>query len=224
MLTLRSALEARIQNQHMLSHTFYTRWQAGELSRDELRGYAKEYYAFEKEFSRFVSAVHSRTSDLEMRQMLLENLIHEEQGADNHQELWLQFAEGMGAVRSDVQSHFHSDETQHLLRVFRKLTSSDPVEGLAALYAYERQQPDVARQKIDGLHKFYDVKDDATVAFFRAHQTSDVYHAETEINLLERLCDTDEKKEKALKAASETLEALYEFLSGVERRYSPLAA
>lgn len=224
MLTLRSQLEARIQNKHMLNHSFYTRWQHGELSREELRGYAKEYYAFEKEFSRFVSAVHSKTTDLEMRQMLLENLIHEEQGEENHQELWLRFAEGMGAVREDVRNHFHSDETQHLLRVFRKFTSADPVEGLAALYAYERQQPDVARQKIVGLQKFYDVKDDATVSFFRAHQTSDVYHAETEMNLLERMCDTEEKKEKAAKAASETLDALYEFLSGVERRYGPVAA
>jgi pyrroloquinoline-quinone synthase len=224
MLTLRSQLEARIQNRHMLAHSFYTRWQHGELSKEELSGYAKEYYAFEKEFSRFVSAVHSRCEDLPMRQMLLENLIHEEQGTENHQELWLRFAEGMGAQREDVQNHFHSDETQHLLRVFRKYTQSgDPIEGLAALYAYERQQPDVARQKIDGLYRFYDVKDEETVAFFKAHQVSDVYHAETEINCLEKLCDTDEKKERAFQAASETLDALYEFLSGVERRYSPAA-
>jgi pyrroloquinoline-quinone synthase len=225
MLTLRSQLEARIQSKHMLAHSFYTRWQSGELSRNELRGYAKEYYAFEKEFSRFVSSVHSRCEDLSMRQMLLENLVHEEQGTENHQELWLRFAEGMGADRDEVKGHFHSDETQHLLRVFRKYTQSgDPVEGLAALYAYERQQPDVARQKIDGLQRFYDVKEgDETVSFFKAHQVSDVYHAETEINCLERLCDTDEKKEKAFLAASETLDALYEFLSGVERRYSAAA-
>ncbi len=224
MLNLRSQLEARIQSKHMLGHSFYTRWQAGELSREELKGYAKEYYPFEKEFSRFVSAVHSRTEDLSMRQVLLENLMHEEQGTENHQELWLRFAEGMGATREDVLSHFHSDETQHLLRVFRKYTQSgDPIEGLAALYAYERQQPDVARQKIDGLFRFYDVKDEATVSFFKTHQVSDVYHAETEINCLERLCDTDEKKERAFAAATETLDALYEFLSGVERRYSTAA-
>ncbi len=209
----------------MLAHTFYTRWQSGELSKEELRGYSKEYYAFEKEFSRFVSSVHSRTEDLSMRQVLLENLIHEEQGTEHHAELWLRFAEGMGVSREDVQGHFHSDETQHLLRVFRKYTQSgDPIEGLAALYAYERQQPDIARQKIDGLQRFYDVKDEATVSFFRAHQISDVYHAETEVSCLEQLCDTEEKKEKAFKAASETLDALYEFLSGVERRYGAAAA
>lgn len=223
MLSLRAQLEEKIQGKHMLAHPFYTRWQAGELTREELKGYAKEYYAFEKEFSRFVSTVHSRCEDLQMRQMLLENLIHEEQGEENHPELWLRFAEGMGAERDEVRSHFHSDETQHLLRTFRKFTQGGHlVEGLAALYAYERQQPDVARQKIEGLHRCYGVTDENTVAFFKAHQVSDVYHAETEATLLDKLCETPELKEKAVKAASETLDALYEFLSGVERRYGPL--
>lgn len=197
----------------------------GELSREELQGYAKEYYAFEREFPRFLSSIHSKLDDIEMRQHLLENLIHEERGESNHPELWLQFAEGMGVARDEMQTHFRSDETEHLMRVFRKHAHSpNPIDGLAALYAYERQQPDVARQKIDGLQKFYGVNDDATVAFFKTHQTYDVFHSETEMNLLDRLCGDDEAaKERALSVAEETLDALYDFLDGVERRYRKAA-
>lgn len=225
MQTLRSRLEEKIQKRHMLGHSFYLRWQSGQLSREELQGYAKEYYAFEKEFPRFLSAIHSRCEDLSMRQLLLENLVHEESGPENHPELWLRFAEGMGTTRDEVKGHFHSDETQHLMRTFRKHASSESsIDGLAALYAYERQQPDVARQKIDGLRAFYNVTDDSTVAFFKAHQHYDVYHAETEISLLTQLCKTPEEEERAIAVASETLDALYDFLDGVERRYKPIAA
>jgi pyrroloquinoline-quinone synthase len=197
----------------------------GSLDKEELKGYAKEYYQFEKEFPRFLSSIHSRCESPEMRRQLLENLIHEEQGEANHPELWLRFAEGVGADRAEVKSHFHSDETENLLRVFRKHCSSDNIaDGLTALYAYERQQPDVARQKIDGLQRFYNVTDDATVSFFKAHQTYDVFHAETEVNLLSELCQDEASQTRALAVADEVLTALYDFLDGVDRRYKAVAA
>ena len=159
-----------------------------------------------------------------MRRQLLDNLIHEEQGDENHPELWLRFAEGMGVSREEVKKHFHSDETQQLLRVFRKHAQSDNmIDGLAALYSYERQQPDIARQKIDGLKCFYGVTDENTVHFFKAHQKYDVFHSETEMSLLSELCKTRSDEERAVAVAEETLKALYDFLDGVERRYKKSA-
>lgn len=220
MHTLRSRLEEKIQKKHMLAHPFYVRWQSGQLTRDELQGYAKEYYSFEKEFPRFLSALHSRCEDLKMRQLILENLIDEERGEENHPELWLRFAEGVGVAREEVKENFHSDETEHLVRLFRNHANSGNIaDGLAALYAYERQQPDVVRQKVDGLRSFYGVTDESACSFFNVHQTVDVYHAEAEIALLTRLCDDEKSEERALTVAQETLDALYDFLDGVERRY-----
>jgi pyrroloquinoline-quinone synthase len=220
MHTLRAKLEEKIQQKHMLAHGFYRRWQAGQLSKDELQGYSKEYYSFESEFPRYISALHSHCEDIETRQHLLENLNDEERGELNHPELWLRFAEGLGVNRADVKEHFRSDETEHLLRTFRKFTNSgNPIDGLAALYAYERQQPDVARQKIEGLRAFYNITEDSTVAFFKAHQAYDVFHAETEISLLDKLCKTEADEARAIAVAEETLSALYDFLDGIERRY-----
>jgi len=218
MQTLRSRLEEVIQKRHMLSHSFYLRWQAGQLGKEELQGYSKEYYFFEKEFPRFLSSLHSQCDDLKMRQMLLENLVDEERGEENHPELWLRFAEGLGVSREDVRNHFYSDETEHLVRVFRKNTSS-MISGLAALYAYERQQPDVVRQKVDGLKAYYNLTEEEAVKFFRVHQVADVHHAETEISLLDRLCQSQQSQDEAVRSAEETLNALYDFLDGVERRY-----
>jgi pyrroloquinoline-quinone synthase len=219
-----SRLEAVIQNKPLLSHSFYTRWQKGELSMDELRGYAKEYYAFEKEFPRFLSAIHSRCENAHARKLLLENLIDEEQGDRNHPAMWLEFAEGVGVSRASVEDHFHSDETENLLRVFRKHSRSENVaDGLSALYAYERQQPAVAETKVEGLRQFYGIQDDSTVAFFQAHQKYDVAHSQTEAALLEVLCQDPESQERSAAVVQESLDALYEFLDGVERRYRKAA-
>ncbi len=219
-MSLRIRLEEAIQARHLLSHSFYTRWSAGQLSTAELQGYAKEYFAFEKEFPRFLSAIHSHIADPDIRVTIAENLAHEEQGPENHPELWLRFAESVGVDREAVKTHFHSDETENLLRVFRKHSASEnPVDGLAAVYAYERQQPDVARQKKEGLKSFYGVVDERSVGFFTAHQHYDVVHSEHEMLGLEKLCTDSAQAERALTAAKDSLEAWHEFLTGVEKRY-----
>lgn len=217
-------LNQTISECHLLNHSFYQRWQMGELTLEELKGYAKEYYAFEREFPRFLSSLHSRCTDAAMRQSLLQNLMHEELGPNNHPELWLQFAEGMGVARENVEGHIHSDETEHLLRTFRKHCWGGTVEeGLAALYAYESQQPAVATKKIEGLEAFYNVRAESTVAFFKAHEHYDVEHSQTEAELLNELCDSEEKQGRAIEVARQVSRALYEFLDGVERRYRKAA-
>jgi pyrroloquinoline-quinone synthase len=220
MPSLLSRLNQVISEKPLLKHSFYVRWQEGRVSMPELQGYAKEYYPFEREFPRFVSAIHSRTECPEQRKALLENLIHEEQGEKNHRALWLQFAAGLGVSQEAAESHFQSDETEFLLRTFRKhCASENPIDGLAALYAYEQQQPEVAGTKIEGLQKFYNVTSDSALEFFKAHQVYDVAHSKTEGELLESLCRDEATRKRAETVVAETCQALYEFLDGVERRY-----
>src|SRR5947208_5512604 len=150
-------IERRIDARHLLTHPFYTQWQAGTLPREALQEYARQYYAFESSFPRFLSALHSRTERADHRQALLENLWDEEHGKENHAELWLRFAEGIGVSREDVASATPNEATKALVDMYFDVTAEGSVaEGVAALYAYERQVPEVAQSKIDGLAKHYD--------------------------------------------------------------------
>src|ERR1700704_5844056 len=94
-------LEA-VMEYSMLKHPFYIAWTEGKLSKFVLGEYVKQYYAHVRAFPTYVSAVHSRCEDLSIRQQLLENLIEEERGDENHPELWLRFAEGLGVARGNV--------------------------------------------------------------------------------------------------------------------------
>jgi len=214
-------IRAHIEAKHLLQHSFYQRWSAGELTREELSEYAREYYHYTLAFPTFLSAVHSQSNDIALRQAVLENLIEEERGAENHPELWLRFCDALGLERDAVLTSTPSAATSELIDVMKTLClEGESHEGLAALYAYESQVPAVAHTKIEGLKKFYGIDDAREISFFTTHLVADVLHAQTSEEWLDRLCDTSEKKQAATAAVEATLEALYGFLDGVNHQAS----
>jgi len=210
------ALDARIASRHLLNHTFYQRWTCGTLTHGELRDYAAQYFHYAMAFPTFLSAMHAQCDDIATRQLLLENLIEEERGSENHPELWLRFCESLGLSRDEVQAGSPNDATRTLIATMKSLAREGALhEGLAALYAYESQIPAVAKAKIEGLAKWYSISADRDVAFFSVHMDADVAHSQTSREILRDLCDDDAKVAAADNAASRTLDALYGFLDSV---------
>jgi pyrroloquinoline-quinone synthase len=215
--TLLERIDALISERHLLTHPFYTKWREGTLSREALQEYARQYYAFESTFPRLLSALHTRSDQPEVRQSLLDNLWDEEHGAVNHAELWLRFAEGIGVDRADVRSAVHNDGTKQLLSTYWSAVTDAPLAGgVAALYAYEGQVPEVATEKINGLRDRYGVDDDRTLAFFNVHSTLDVEHSGAERNMIASLAASEADEEAAVAATSAALDAWWAFLSAVD--------
>jgi pyrroloquinoline-quinone synthase len=213
-------LQAAIMEYSMLKHPFYVAWTEGKLSKEVLREYAKQYYAHVRAFPTYVSAVHSRCDDLEIRQELLENLIEEERGGENHPELWLRFAEGLGVARAEVRAAELLPATEDSVARLQSLTqSADYRQGLAALFAYESQIPAVAQTKRTGLKNFYDIADERAVSFFRVHESIDVLHQRVELQTLKEQCQTPAARSRAIAAARESAKALWGFLDGVNTAY-----
>lgn len=98
-MDLLAQIDALIDERHLLTHAFYTKWVAGDLPIEAIRDYVRQYYAFESAFPRFLSAIHSRTERRDLRQHLLENLWDEEHGEENHAELWLPYGRKGGEPR-----------------------------------------------------------------------------------------------------------------------------
>lgn len=215
-----NALSEAVLQFSMLKHPFYVAWTEGKLSKQILADYAKQYYAHVRAFPTYVSAVHSRCDDVELRQELLENLIEEERGTENHPELWLRFAEGLGASRDDVKSAQLLPSTAASVERLKTLTQSDDYRmGLAALYAYEMQIPEVARTKREGLKTFYGMDDERSISFFRVHEGIDVLHQEVEKTILSENCRSAEEQDRVVEAATESAKALWNFLDGVTAAY-----
>ena len=213
-------IDTKIQENHLLNHSFYQAWNSGELKKETIREYAAQYLKHVSAFPRYLSSIHSNCEDIKIRQFLLENLNDEEKGDENHPELWMRFAEGMGNTRKNIINTEAIKETDQLVDTFMKLSKSNQFYiGLAALYCYESMQPEISETKKDGLQKLYGINDKNTLKFFTVHMHADKWHREVVRNLLIQVSNTKERKEEILKAVDSALFSLNNFLSGIERVY-----
>jgi pyrroloquinoline-quinone synthase len=223
-MTLKNQIEEIISEKSMLKHPFYQAWTDGKLTKEQLKNYSLQYFHNVLAFPTFLSGVHFNTpafdGNVAVRQEILNNLIEEEHGERNHPKLWRNFAEALGALPQELNNTEMLSETKGLVDTFRRVCISSPFYiGLAALYVYESQIPEVAKVKIDGLKKFYDITQEADFEFFTVHSELDIYHSQTEMALIEKYADSPEKQDEVLKAVRECANSLWKFLDGVYENY-----
>jgi pyrroloquinoline-quinone synthase len=211
-------LEKDIKDKHLSKHEFYQLWNEGKVSIEALQGYAQQYYCFVSEFPRFVSRVHSNTPYEEERMMILENLNEEENPKLPHSELWLRFAEGLELKRNKINAEM-LPETKKMLNQLRKLSSNDFLEGAAALLAYEAQIPKIAKLKMNGLKKHYNIKNKRALEFFTVHSKVDIQHQKTWKKIITKHAKTKEQKTKVRKALNKSLNTMWAMLDGVYKEY-----
>ena len=241
-----SSLEERIHKYDLLCHPFYKAWSAGELTRDDLRAYAEDYYPHVEAFPGYLAQLGVRLEEGELRRAVLANMRDEEGGEDSfgerggshaeshseshseshlesHSELWLDFVEGMGGRR--VPKPRSTGEVRRLIDRFQSIASEGtPEEALAAFYAYESQVPRVAQEKDRGLRELYGA-DEKTRGYFTLHATADVYHAQVWRKQLEKRVDANpETAERALVSAEGAAKSLWAVLDEFETRRTQRAA
>lgn len=218
-------LDAQIAKYDLLCHPFYKAWAAGELTREDLREYARDYYHHVEAFPAYLAELGSRLEEGELRRAVLANMA-DENGLDNtsgelsppHSDLWLDFVEGMGANR-DMRTHQPLAEVSDLIEFFHQTTQqATPEEALAVFYTYESQVPRVAQEKARGLREMYGASD-KTCGYFALHATADIYHSKVwRQQLAKRLEAGPKRAEKALAAGERAAKALWRALDGIDQR------
>src|SRR4051812_2848639 len=128
-MSLIASLDAVRRRRNILEHPFYTRWERGELTRDELATYAGEY--------RHAVVALARAAEAATPVAGAEHAA-EERG---HVALWDEFAGALGADERQANR-----ETEQCAAAWT--SAQDPLEALAILYAIEAGQPDVSRTKL----------------------------------------------------------------------------
>jgi pyrroloquinoline-quinone synthase len=213
-------IDQDIAEKHLLKHPFYLAWARGELTKEALTDYAKQYYHHVAAFPTYLSAVHSKCDDQPIRKQILSNLIDEEAGSPNHPELWKQFAEALGVNDVDLAKTDKQPETKNLIETFRSVCSNESTtEGLAVLYAYESQIPAICESKIDGLKKHYGFTDPKGYEYFSVHIDADKEHSAAEREMLSAKID-NRNIDNVRASVNRVLDALGELLSGVCRRHA----
>jgi pyrroloquinoline-quinone synthase len=208
-------LDDLIERRSILRHPFYVAWQSGTLTREQLGTYARVYYPHVAAFPRYLTATAATATDPAVRTALDENLADELHHPKAHTELWLDFAAGVGQDRDAVASAAPHARTERVVEQFARLTRSGTARGLAALYAYESQQPDVSTQKATGLRSYYGVTDPVALGYFAVHAATDLAHRAAERGALERCLAAGASDQDVLDAADQALDAYWQLLDGV---------
>ena len=211
-------LDARIAKYDLLCHPFYKAWAAGELSREDLQAYGREYFHHVEAFPSYLTEFASRLPEGSLRKAVLANR-DDEMGAASgrsHAELWLDFVAGMGGGPIS-EGPPNLPDLGRLLAFFHSVSNDGiPEAALAAFYAYESQVPRVAAEKARGLGDMYGA-DEKTRAYFTLHTTADVYHSRVWRTQLEKAVEGNSAAaERALAAGENAAKALWNALDGME--------
>jgi pyrroloquinoline-quinone synthase len=210
--------EQEIAKYDLLKHPFYQAWSAGELTKEDLKFYAEQYFHQVSQFPTYLTALHSRLPEGATRRDVLRNAYEEECDGCSHAELWSRFAEGMGAAGADINTHQRIPEIGNLVETFRTLAKDAPMaSAFGALFAYESQVPKIAAEKHAGLKQHYGA-DDRACSYFTLHEKADIYHAGVWRKIISEIVEHDERcAAEALEGISRAANALWAALDGIER-------
>jgi pyrroloquinoline-quinone synthase len=208
-----SDLQSRIQSYDLLTHPYYVAWSMGELTRQEIADYAADYYHHVKAFPDYLQELENRLPDGSLKDSICQNRLEEK----GHSDLWLNFAEGMGADREAVKKGVPSESMASLMDSFMQTARTGSVpEALTKFYVYESQVPRIAGEKGHWLAEKYGC-DNKTLYYFTLHQTADERHAEVWHQLIEgELSAHPDKAVTALEAGETAAKKLWGALDGID--------
>ncbi|MDP6898412.1 MAG: iron-containing redox enzyme family protein [Candidatus Nitrosopelagicus sp.] len=160
-----------IEEKSLLKHPFYEMWSDGKLELDSLKGYSKEYYQLVKQVPQFMEPLVNDATP-EMKDELIQNMKEEAE----HIPLWEKFAGSMGISESELQGYQGLEKTNKAVSNLDSLMNSYD-NGACAMYAFEKEIPQVSQTKLEGLKEFYGIDTKDATEYFEEHMTADIRHA-----------------------------------------------
>jgi pyrroloquinoline-quinone synthase len=213
MTLLIDQINVEIDKYSLLKHEFYQMWQEGKLTMDHLAGYSKEYYQLVKNVPNFVKNTLNNNPNHKYNKLIEGNLIEERE----HIAPWEEFASSLKVTPSDLKNYGGDSLTNNAIQKLIDISNSSFEEGVAALYAFEKQLPKISQTKRAGLVNFYGLTEENAHKYFKIHEEVDVMHAKMWENILNEC--TSEAHEKILDAVKTSMTAQNLLLDAVLQKY-----
>lgn len=210
----RQALQDAVEQRHSKAHPFSEAWVSGGLNRQILGEWTKQHYHYVSHFAQWCGIIFGNCDDEDANRFLVENIAEEEgfleEGgfpAVKHVKLLLDFGEACGKPREEIKNAQRNGELnagtlglQSWCAVQATKPTHEAVAGL--LVGLESQVPQIYKRTTPPLVEKYGFSEDEIV-FFRLHIVADTEHGKRGYDLVERLADSDLKKEACLRAVRE---------------------
>ncbi|PIR53674.1 pyrroloquinoline quinone biosynthesis protein PqqC [Candidatus Peregrinibacteria bacterium CG10_big_fil_rev_8_21_14_0_10_42_8] len=200
-------LDEFIRNNGLLTHYFYEqKWNNGELTKDQLALYAKEYFHLAKRVPVIVSNVRDRAiarGDTALVAEIEKNIEEETE----HIELWKRFSRSLGLSEQDLESYEPHRLTKEAVNELEELSKGSFEDGVTAMYAMELTLPEISQTKKEGLSKHYNLTSEDAHVYFDEHLNEEEHFS------VWRKVEVDPVRAKTIIQAS--LKAQHKVLDGV---------
>ncbi|MDN5847066.1 MAG: iron-containing redox enzyme family protein [Candidatus Nitrosocosmicus sp.] len=206
-------INTEIEKSSLLKHKFYQMWQEGKLTLDHLAGYSKEYYQLVKNVPNLVENTLINNRNERYENLIKSNLSEER----DHIEPWIRFASSLNVSPEELNEYSEETLTTKAIDDLVAVSKSSFEEGVASLYAFEKELPKISETKSKGLKQFYNKNDADSHRYFDIHKEADIYHAKVWENILNE-CSED-KHPKILNAVKISLAAQNKLLDSVHIKY-----
>jgi pyrroloquinoline-quinone synthase len=182
---------------------------SGQMSRDGVRLWALQAMLVVRQFTRFISAIHSNCPHRDAQQLLAENLWEEHgrgDGERDHLSLIVRLAKSLGATDDEIASATPLAETEGYINLCFKVSREGSfVEAMAAIgIGIESFMPAFFGAMARGLEARYGLSK-TDVEYLLVHVGEDELHARRAAELIERFADTDGERERGRRALGEML-------------------
>ena len=213
MTLLIDQINSEIEKHSLLKHKFYQLWQEGKLTLDQLAGYSKEYYQLVKTVPLIVKNTLENNSNPRYEKLIKAALQEE----NEHIEPWEKFASSLSVNRDDLKNYSPDPLTGQAVSRLLEISSASFIEGVASMYAFEKELPKISDTKSAGLKEFYGLNNESSHQYFNIHREVDVYHAKMWESILNDC--SEEMHEKVLNAARISLKAQNDLLDAVQEKF-----
>lgn len=220
--------DERVAKYNLLHHPWYQAWTEGKLTLEDLRFYSTNYYHHVGAFPDYLRLLLDRLAPGKLHAAVSQHRAEElggyEEGGRNHGELWLDFACAVGAERSAVPALKPVSAVESATTFFSQVAeSAEPVEAMAAFWAYESQVPAVSEVKAKALTEYYSIDSQGAV-YFTTHAVADIEHGQSWKALIdEELERKPELLNRALDAAEAAAQKLWAVLDAFQERRQVLS-
>lgn len=214
-IDLAREIESAVAARSLLQHPFYQAWSAGALTKEQLAGYAKEYYWAARHVPAVMAGIQKSTPR-DLSKKLRDVIKHQSKEEREHVLLWERFARSLGISQRELRAYKPTKTVRDAVASLVSFGKLGFVQGVAAMHAFECELPAISKTKSEGLKKFYSLKSRDAQVYFKEHLKEE-RHLKLWRTFLASVAPT--QRMKALATAKKTVAAQNRILDGVIERY-----
>jgi len=212
----------RAQAKYHHVHPFHVRMNAGELSPDQLRGWAANRFYYQKCIPLKDAAIISNCPIREVRRLWLHRITDHDglREGEGGIEAWLRLGEACGLPREEIRDERHVvPGVRFAVDAYLTLARSKPWPVAVASSLTELFAPDLMSTRIKAFEQYYTWVPPWGLDYFRSRVTRARTDSEEGMELTLRYCDTLDLQQQAVAALLTKCDILRAQLDAISAAY-----